>query len=156
METERNLIRNFVQEDLASLIPMLTDNEVMKSTGFKKALLQDQINELLEKWISEPHVWGAFEKKTNHFIGWFMLKQTISKDPELGFMLPRNQWGKGNATEIGERLVQFAKEELKVPRVIALVDLNNDPSINVLRKLGMKKSLDLKAKEGSLYLELNF
>lgn len=58
-------------------------------------------------------------------------------DVELGYTLARGAWGKGYATELGQALVEYAFTVLRVPRVVAQVELANTASRRVLAKLGM-------------------
>jgi len=155
METNRTLLRRFISSDFGSLKSMLMDEDVMGFTGFKKAQTEEKSKELLERWIKDDFIWVSVNKETNHFIGWFMLKETISKDyPEIGFMLERDCWNQGYATEVALRLLRFAKEELSVSKVIASTVINNTASIKVLKKIGMTPSRTFSSKENIVYYEV--
>jgi RimJ/RimL family protein N-acetyltransferase len=53
-------------------------------------------------------------------------------------MLGYSDWGKGYATEIAAALVDAAFFDLRVDRIISTVDVNNQASIHVLEKIGMR------------------
>ena len=155
IETNRTFLRSFTSTDLHSLKLMLMDEEVMKFTGFKKAQTEEKSKELLSKWIKDDSVWAAINKKTNHFIGWFMLKETISKDClEIGFMLDKSCWSQGYATEIALKLIKFATERQGVSKVIASTDVNNRASIKVLKKIGMSPTDSFPSKDNITYYEI--
>ncbi|GEM_PF-835040 len=157
LETKRTYLRPFLPSDLDSLLPMLLSDDVMKYTGFKKAQTETSSKELLEKWIKDPGVFAAIKKENNNdiFIGWFMLKNTVSEIyPEIGFMLEQGHWNKGYTTEIARGLLHYAQSELKVPKVIASTNLENEASIRVLKKIGMIESASYPIKKGVVYYEI--
>lgn len=131
----------------------MSDAAVMQYTGFKQPQSPEKIKELLVKWQTDPEVWGAFDLVNNEFIGWFMLKKTICEFPEIGFMLPQSEWGKGYATEIANCLIDFAKSGIGAEKVIASVNINNHASLKVLNKLGMKKSETIPPEGDIIYFE---
>ena len=67
---------------------------------------------------------------TAHFLG-------DKNDLEFGFVLHQEYWGKGFATEIGQFWVDFAKNELQKPRILAAASPKNHASINAIKKLGL-------------------
>lgn len=142
LTTQRVLLRPFTLSDLTSLTQMLSDEVVMRPTGFKSAQSPERAQELLLKWINEGQqelgVWAAQVRDTGEFVGWFMLKKTTTADPEIGFMLPQSQWGKGYASEVSKGLLDYAFSTLKCSRVIAKTLVDNFASRRVLEKIGMK------------------
>jgi ribosomal-protein-alanine N-acetyltransferase len=61
----------------------------------------------------------------------------------IGFVLARNAWGRGIATEIGEAQLAFGFEQLNCPRLLGLADPQNGPSIHALKKLGLRYLKDV-------------
>jgi ribosomal-protein-alanine N-acetyltransferase len=59
------------------------------------------------------------------------------KDYEIGFILGRDYWGKGYASEIGHAQIEYGLELLGCRRLLALVAPNNKSSLSVLLKIGM-------------------
>jgi len=59
-------------------------------------------------------------------------------EPELGYWIARDHWGRGFATEAGQALIALADGSLRLPRVHARRTRDNAGSANVLRKLGFK------------------
>ena len=57
---------------------------------------------------------------------------------ELGYWIARQHWGAGIATEAGAAMLRFARDTLRLPRVIAGHFLDNPASGRVLRKLGFQ------------------
>ena len=56
--------------------------------------------------------------------------------PELGYWIARDRWGRGLATEAGRAVVALADDSLRVTRVVASHALDNPASGRVLGKLG--------------------
>lgn len=57
---------------------------------------------------------------------------------EMGYWIARKHWGSGIATEAGAAMLRFARDTLRLPRVIAGHFLDNPASGRVLRKLGFQ------------------
>ena len=58
---------------------------------------------------------------------------------EVGYILKRAAWGKGYATEVCRRLLDFAFEETPLAEVVACIDDNNGGSRRVLSKCGLRE-----------------
>jgi ribosomal-protein-alanine N-acetyltransferase len=56
---------------------------------------------------------------------------------EIGYILRRDMWGQGLATEIAALLLHFGFEDLRLHRLWASCDPANSASIRVLEKIGM-------------------
>jgi ribosomal-protein-alanine N-acetyltransferase len=136
----------------------MSNEKIMKTTGFREVQKPDYVKELLDKWILEGNsslgVWAAEESTTGDLLGWFMLKKVMSDDPELGFMITESKWGNGFATEIAKELIDYAFNTLSNKRVIASTDKENTSSINVLEKIGMKKYKGCGPQKDILYFEI--
>jgi ribosomal-protein-alanine N-acetyltransferase len=124
IETERTALRGIKSTDLSLIRPLLQDEQVMAKTGFKRIQSEHEIIKLVEKWQLDRGVWLVFDKESSDFVGWFMLKNTISDvHPEIGFMLCRSYWGRGYATEVASEVIHYALTYLGKTKVIASVDI---------------------------------
>lgn len=56
---------------------------------------------------------------------------------EVGWLLPREQWGNGYATEGGRGALDYAFTTMKLQEVVALTVAANIPSQRVMQRLGM-------------------
>ncbi len=56
---------------------------------------------------------------------------------EVGYILAREHWGKGYATEAASAVRDHAIRELGLRRLIALIAFGNEASVRVAEKLGM-------------------
>ena len=59
-------------------------------------------------------------------------------DVETGWWLAPDAWGHGYAAEAGNAAVTYGLNVLQLPRVVAIAHPDNEPSLAVMRKIGMK------------------
>jgi RimJ/RimL family protein N-acetyltransferase len=71
-------------------------------------------------------------------VGGVGIHDTPEGDVELGYWIAREHWGRGYASEAGRAVVAFARNVLKLERLIAGHFLDNPASGSVLRKLGFQ------------------
>jgi RimJ/RimL family protein N-acetyltransferase len=57
-------------------------------------------------------------------------------DTELGYRFLPEFWGMGLATEAGHASIEFARADLGLRRLVAMVHPDNEASARVLKKLG--------------------
>ena len=136
-------MRHFAKEDAELIWQLHRDEEVMRYTRRGRALTREESLETLLKNVNDK-VWAAFEKETDEFVGWFMLRMTEFEGPELGFMILKSKWGKGITTEAAKELIKNSIDQ----DIYACTAPENLASQRVLEKLGFKF---LKEDTGSKY-----
>ena len=138
------ILKYYTNDDKADLIRLFTDAAVMKHVGdgvLTEAQAEEWWRKLFEKFYPQKlHIWAVFEKENLRYVGHAGIypRPTKKEDWEFVYFLNQNNWGKGYATEIARRLIEFAFEDLNLPQVFATVDDNHAASIHVLEKCGMK------------------
>jgi len=144
METERLILKFYVAKDKANLIALFTDAAVMKHVG-ESVLTEAQAEEWWQKLFEKLYpqdfkIWAVFAKENLQYVGHAGIypRQTKPEDWEFVYFLCRNAWGKGYATEIARRIIEYGFEELNLQKVFATVDDDHSASIRVLEKAGMK------------------
>ncbi|GIF76966.1 GNAT family acetyltransferase [Asanoa siamensis] len=148
METERLVLRDFVDGDLDDLFALHDDPEVMRFiNGGKRASLEEirerTLPEMRRGWPAyggRPACWVAAERHGGRFVGWFALRPVDPGRPDtvdLGYRLRRDAWGRGYATEGGRALVDKGFQDLGVRRVVADTMAVNTGSRRVLEKIGL-------------------
>ena len=95
---------------------------------------------LVDALLRQSGTFAAHEKATGAFIGWFHLRPEDGHDdePELGYRLKRDAWGKGYATEGSRALVDTAFADLGATRVWASAMAVNTASRRVMEKAGLR------------------
>lgn len=83
-----------------------------------------------------------------------LIKRDALDDVDIGYAFLPKYWSKGYAVESARAVMNYAKEVVKLKRVVAIVDPNNDGSIRVLEKIGMTFEKMVKLSEDDIDLKL--
>jgi [ribosomal protein S5]-alanine N-acetyltransferase len=59
-------------------------------------------------------------------------------EPELGYTFHRGSWGQGNASEATRRVFGYARDTLKLPRMVSLIHPENLRSLRVAQRFGVQ------------------
>jgi ribosomal-protein-alanine N-acetyltransferase len=145
IETERLYLREFTETDLERLYEIYSDAKVMKYIGKGEALSEEQTRKIINAWTKKYYkqygfgIWALINKENDTLIGHcgFNWLQDNS-DIEIAYLLSKEYWGKGMATEISKATLQYGFDSLNLKRIIALSYPENYSSIRVIEKLGMK------------------
>ena len=86
--------------------------------------------------------WVLMDKTTNTKLGTcgFHVWNPDNKEVEIGFELMEPYNGKGYMREAVEAIIEFARQKMKVERIIAIVYINNNNCIKLLERLRFIKS----------------
>jgi RimJ/RimL family protein N-acetyltransferase len=144
LETPRLLLRQFKESDLDLYAGMCADQEVMRYIGEGRALTRAEswrnMAGILGHWQLRGYgLWAIEEKVSGSLIG-----RAGFFNPEgwpgfeLGWLLSRQHWGHGFATEAARAALDFAFTRLDQPRVISLIRPGNHRSIRVAERIGEK------------------
>ena len=147
VETDRLVLRRFTGEDLELLVELDGDPEVKRYIDGGAAVDRQELAEMLAWWLGYYEryegygFWAAVEKRSGAFLGWFHLRPGEGagpREPELGYRLRREAWGRGFATEGSRALVDKAFSELGAERVYASTMVVNIGSWRVMEKAGLR------------------
>ena len=89
----------------------------------------------LQKGFGE---FSVTDLKTNEFLGRAGFAELKNGEIEVGYLLLKEHWGKGLATEALSALLDWAGKALSVPRILAYAPINHHASIGVMKKAGMR------------------
>jgi RimJ/RimL family protein N-acetyltransferase len=67
-----------------------------------------------------------------------LLKRDELPDADIGFAFMPDFWNKGFAYEAAAAVMNDARERLKLERVLAITNQDNEASIKLLEKLGLR------------------
>jgi ribosomal-protein-alanine N-acetyltransferase len=147
LETERLLLRPFVQKDALFLYELNNDVDVMRYTGdvpFKSVdaaerFVEDYTTNNQSQWVQYGMGrLAVIHKESRSFLGWSGLKfQEENQVVDIGYRFMKKYWGKGFATESGKRVVAHAFEDHDLKMLIAHVHELNVGSQFVAERLGM-------------------
>ena len=158
IETERLLLRQFSEHDLDDYARITGDPEVMRYVGGTPLSREDawrSLSYLLGHWkIRGFGLWAAEEKKTGELVGRIGLYQPEGwPGLEIGWLVDRQRWGEGFATEGGAAAMRHALTRLSPKRLISVIEPPNTASIRVAEKLGERflRNEPLGGKEVCIY-----
>lgn len=149
-ESKRVLLRSYRENEAHLLVELDSDPRVMKYISDGKPTSLDEAQKTIDRlqnyvkfWNHHMGTFAAFQKSTNLYMGWFLLrppKNNLSemKNLELGYRLKHDFWGQGFGYEVSRVLVDKAFKKLKCETVFATAMAGNEGSIAVMKKVGLK------------------
>ena len=146
-QSDRLGFRNWTDADLTCLSEMNADAEVMRY--FPNTLTKQesavQLNRYRQHFEDKGYTYFAVELLTTGecigFIGLMYQDFEAAFTPavDIGWRLKKEFWGQGYATEGAKRCLAFAKNTMKVNKIIAICTIQNINSEHVMQKIGMTK-----------------
>jgi ribosomal-protein-alanine N-acetyltransferase len=160
LETKRLLFRRLIPDDLDALFRLYSDEEIRQYFP-EGVLTYEETKEELE-WFLNGHprhpelgLWATIHKETNQFIGRCgLLPWTIEERPEVevAYLLDKKYWRQGLGTEAAQAILHYGFEQLKLTRLICMVDPNNQASAKVATNIGMTLEKELEDEKGPFLL----
>lgn len=147
LETERLVLRWFNPDDLDLVVELDSDAEVMRYINDGLPVDLVEVSENLDWWLTGYDRDGGYgflamiEKATGRFVGWMHFRPGDGAgplEPELGYRLRRDAWGRGYASEASRALIDKGFTELGVQRVYAETMAVNVGSRRVMEKAGLR------------------
>jgi [ribosomal protein S5]-alanine N-acetyltransferase len=146
-DTERFVLRPFVEDDADDAFAMYGDPEVMRflgsgdlpshpDAGYTRKVLAASITRAadLPEGLGS---WAMERKEDGRVVGAVGLSPMPDGEIEVFYHLARAYWGQGYATEAAAAMIVHGFEDLALDRIVAYAYAANPASRNVLRKLGM-------------------
>lgn len=148
LQTKRLYLREMNQGDLPALCKILMDEETMYAYNgaFNKEETQNWLDRQLDRYRTYGFgLWAVVLKETDAMIGQCGITLQPWKDSEVmevGYLLQRDYWHKGFATEAAKACMEYAFTELHACQVCSIIRDTNTSSQNVALRNGMTKSDD--------------
>jgi RimJ/RimL family protein N-acetyltransferase len=152
LETKRLLLRRFRREDVDDYLRAVADPEVMRFINHGRAWTREETVAALERyeqrWDENGVGHFAIERRDDgRVIGrvgvvfwdpevWTIADSAAGMQPELGWLLARDAWGFGYATEAALAARSFAFESLRPSSLISVIAPENSASQAVAERLG--------------------
>ncbi|MCU1268256.1 MAG: acetyltransferase [Acidobacteria bacterium] len=146
--TERLSLRPLQAEDVDLLWPDISDGEISKYMAWEahtnKAQTVDFVKgEIARRESGKGITWAIF--KEGSFCGIFSIiglvrshRALTFNKAELAYWLGRKYQGQGIMTEAGQRVLQFAFQEMKLHKIFVSHFSVNDASGNLIKRLGFR------------------
>jgi RimJ/RimL family protein N-acetyltransferase len=148
--TPRLRLRSWRDEDEPSMLAMSTDPEVMRH--FPRVMTPDEVHAFVTRHrallaAGRPGLYAVERRADRSFVGFVGLAEprfeaSFTPCVEIGWRLVRSAWGQGLATEAAREVLRHAFVDLALDEVVSFTSLGNEPSIAVMRRLGMHRSCE--------------
>jgi len=145
--SDRLLLRQWKDSDRQIFHAINNDADVMRY--FPRTFTYEESDAFINKSISNiaKFGWGSWAVElidSGEFIGFVGFSEPADWHPcagnlEIGWRLGRKYWGHGYATEAAICAMQVGFNTLGFEDVVSFTSACNLPSINVMKKLGMKE-----------------
>lgn len=146
IETDRLILRRWLDRDRAPYAAMSADPEVMDWLGGNLRTRDEsdaQIDRFLSRFDTLGYGFLAIERKADQvFLGFIALDPTdvAPAGPdgvEIGWRLARHAWGNGYATEAATAVLKDGLERVGLSEIVSFTARTNVRSQAVMRRIGL-------------------
>jgi len=150
LRTARLVLRDFRSDDFDDVLAYGSDPEVVRFMFFDPrdaAGTRAYLEHMLASQREEPR--RIFELAVERdgdgrVIGACDLTLEGEREADLGYILAREAWGRGHASEIARALVRAGFEQLGLERIFAVCAVGHAASARVLEKAGLRHEATLR------------
>lgn len=142
--TENLCLRPFTPADAIPMHRIINGKDVLKYFPGTQTLTLEQVERMIDRllthWQEKGYgLWAVELRSTGQLLGRCGLQYLPETDEvEVDFILDRNCWGLGFATEAGQATLQYGFDELGHPMIVGIVHPENRASQRVLEKLRLQ------------------
>jgi len=145
LETDRLVLRRLSKGDAPFILRLLTDDSFIRNIGDRGVrTIADA-----ERYIANVPVasydrfgFGLYlveSKATGEAMGICgLVKRDVLPHVDIGFAFLPAYWRQGFAVESARAVKAHARDQFQLPRLLAVVQPENQPSIRVLEKIGLQ------------------
>ena len=145
LETERLFLRRFSSANAEFILELLNQPSFLRYIGDKAVRnTVDAINYIQSGPVASYERFGfglylVELKDTAEPIGMCgLLKRDSLLDVDVGFAFLPAYWSRGYAFEAAAAVMNYGREVLGLRRIVAITSLDNEASMRLLEKLGLK------------------
>lgn len=143
LQTPNLILRPWASSDADRLFTILQEADMFKYFPQTRAPERPWVDKYIQQHIAHwkergyGH-WAVIDRADGEVIGWNGLEYLPETDEtEVAYLLSRQVWGRGYATEAANAAVQFGLGNCHLHQIIGLVHPDNLASIRVLEKIGL-------------------
>ena len=145
LETARLVLRRLSTDDADFILELLNQPSFLRYIGDKGVRnTEDAIRYIQTGPIASYERFGfglylVELKETGASIGMCgLLKRDSLQDVDVGFAFLPDYWSQGFAFESAAAVMNYGREALGLRRIVAITSLDNDASIRLLEKIGLR------------------
>lgn len=137
IETKRLILRARKEKDIPDMLEYFTDEDVRKYLGGYPPKDEHSMLKIIRH--RKQTEWAAVLKETNKVIGECHFNKIVDGYlGEVGYLYNKNYWGKGYASESVREIINYGFNVLKIKRISATIDNQNNRSIAFIERLGFE------------------
>ncbi len=144
IETERTILREFIEDDYKAVFEFGSNLDVIKYTGDKLLDSLDQAKKIItDIWFNDYKNygygrWAVLYKPESKVIGFAGLKYLPEfNETDIGFRFLPEYWGKGIASEVSKEIIKYGFKNFGLERIIGIAMPENIASCKVHKKIGL-------------------
>ncbi len=161
IETDRLIIRPLSLDDAPFVVTLLNDPLFIKNIGDRLVRTPEDAVTYIRSGPMKSHEENGFgldcvvEKKTGRAVGTCgLLKRDVLDDVDVGYAFLPQFRSKGYAKEAVRAVISHAKDDLHLPQLAAIVNPDNQPSIQLLTDFGFQYDKMVRLSEDSKEIKL--
>ena len=145
LQTERLNMRQLTLDDAELMLAIWNDPAFIRNVTDRGIRTLDEAREAMSTGalkLYEDHGFGPFHVSlrgdaTPIGICGIFARDSLD-DPDIGFALLPDFCSRGYAWESAKAVLDYARDELELPRLTAIVAPENAPSVGLIEKLGLR------------------
>ena len=145
LETERLILRQLTLDDAAFILELLNTPTWLQFIGDRGVHSIEDAENYLRNGSLKSYAENGFgfyavvETESKKAIGMCgLIKRDTLPDIDIGFAFVPNLISKGFGYEIASATLDYAFNVLKIKRIVAIVNPENEKSIGLIKKIGMQ------------------
>jgi ribosomal-protein-alanine N-acetyltransferase len=158
--TPRLVLRELTADDASFILDLLNEADFLRFIGDKGVKNLADAREYIRKGPVDSYVRNGFglyaaclrDGSPLGICG--LVKREGLSDPDLGFAFLARHRSKGYALESVRAVLERARTEFKLPRILAITTSDNERSVGLLRKAGFEFEGMIRLGEGAEELKL--
>lgn len=161
LETRRLLLRQLSTEDAEFILELLNEPSFIRNIGDRGVRTIEGANSYILNGPVASYTQNGFGlylvklKETNESIGMCgLIKRDALEDVDIGYAFLPRFWSKGYAVESAQAVKEYARDVIGLKRIVAITDPDNEGSIRVLEKIGLRFERMIKLAEDDIELKL--
>lgn len=148
LTTDRLVIRPYTEGDLLEAHRLMQDEELFTYLHMDVMTLDEYKG--LFQWLiwsydtpfdqAFKYSFAITQRETGKMLGWCGVGALdfVPSEKEIYYLIGREYWGKGYASEAVTALIDYSFKIIQIPRIVAKVNPANVPSKRILERNGFK------------------
>jgi RimJ/RimL family protein N-acetyltransferase len=145
LETERLALRRLTADDTGFVYELVNEPSWIRFIGDRGVRSLEDARAYLDKGPLEMYrrfgfgLWVVELKETGEATGLCgLIKRDALEDVDIGFAFLPRFWRRGYALESASAVLAYGREILELDRIVAITSPDNDASIRLLEKIGLR------------------